>query len=105
MKYKLSDIGKSFVFSFNNLNYDLLSVLNSTDTKVYPNEFDDDTTLPNNDADDVWNTTTFEFTSPLGGLYYFTSTFLTNAPSGGWRVYYFIRCLRDETGYVGGNLY
>lgn len=85
-------------------NYDLLSVLNSTDTKV-PNEFDDDTTLPNNDADDVWNTTTFEFTSPLGGLYYFTSTFLTNALSGAGGEFTILYDVYDETGYSGGNLY
>ena len=43
--------------------------------------------------------------SPLGGLYYFTSTFLTNAPSGAGGEFTILYDVYDETGYAGGNLY
>lgn len=82
----------------------LLSVLNSIDT-VEPVEFDDDFNPPNNDVDDVWNISTYEFTSPLIGLYYFTTRFITNAVSGAGGDFTIFYDVYDESGFAGGNLY
>jgi len=70
-----------------------------------PIAFQNDSTGGNFDTDGVWNTTTYEFTAPIAGLYTIdVSLILDNLLAGSYSGYIKYR-VYDAGGFAGGNLY